>query len=160
MPLAKGAYQILFSSQRRRIGLAAAVIALIWLGALAGVSFLSTPAKFAVTDLSLPVALQVGQVTFAAFARVEWVFALALLAACGWAWRIAPWRLGLAVLIAAGVLARALWLLPALSGRVAMIVAGESPPSAPHHAIYAAIEGVKALALTALAFLALRALPP
>lgn len=136
----------------------AAVVALVWLGALIGVSFLATPVKFSVEALSLPVALQVGQVTFAAFSRMEWVFALVLLAACGWEWRIAPWRLGLALLLAAGVLAQALWLLPALNERVAMVVAGESPPSAPHHAIYAAIEGVKALALIVLALLALRAL--
>lgn len=133
-------------------------MALVWFGALVGVSFLATPVKFSVEALSLPVALQVGQATFAAFSRVEWVFALALLAACGWEWRIAPWRLGLALLLAAGVLAQALWLLPALNERVAMIVAGESPPSTAHHGIYATIEGVKALALTVLGFLALRGL--
>lgn len=35
----------------------AAVIALIWLGMLIGVSFLATPAQFVVQDLSLPAAL-------------------------------------------------------------------------------------------------------
>lgn len=138
--------------------MAAAVIALVWLGALVGVSFLATPVKFSVEALSLPVALQVGQATFAAFSRMEWVLALALLAACAWEWRIAPWRLGFALLLAAGVLAQALWLLPALNERIAMIVAGQSPPPAPHHSIYAVLEGVKALALTVLAFMALRAL--
>jgi hypothetical protein len=136
--------------------MAAAVIALIWLGLLLGVSFLATPVKFVVHDLTLPVALQVGQATFALFARVEWMLAAALLLAAGWAWRARPVSFALAVLVAAGVLAQATWLLPALDARVAQIVAGVSPPRSPHHTLYAGLEAAKAVLLAALAFLALR----
>ena len=117
--------------------MAAAVIALIWLGMLIGVSFLATPVKFVVHDLSLPVALQVGQATFALFARVEWVLAAGLRLRSG---RRAACCLAFAVFIAAA-LAQAVWLLPALDARIAEIVAGGAPPPSPHHTFYAAGSG-------------------
>jgi hypothetical protein len=134
----------------------AAVIALVWLGMLIGVSFLATPVKFVVQDLSMPVALQVGRATFALFSRVEWLLAAALLFAAGWRWRTRPVVLTLAVATGAAVLAQGAWLLPALDVRVAMIVAGGTPPASPHHALYAGIEAMKAIALAVLAAMALR----
>ncbi len=139
--------------------MAATVVALLWLGMLMGVSFLATPVKFVVPDLSLPVALQVGQATFAVFARVEWVLATTLLLFCASAVRARPIRFALAVLGAAVVLAQAVWLMPALDARVDEIVAGGSPPASPHHAIYAALEAAKAFTLIALAVLSLRHAP-
>ena len=70
--------------------MAAAIIAMIWLGMLIGVSFLATPVKFVVADLSLPVALQVGQATFHLFAKVEWALTAALIGASALAWRTRP----------------------------------------------------------------------
>jgi hypothetical protein len=134
----------------------AAVIALVWLGMLMGVSFLATPVKFVVQDLSMPVALQVGRATFALFSRVEWLLAAALLFAAGWRWRTRPVVLTLAVATGAAVLAQGAWLLPALDVRVAMIVAGATPPPSPHHALYAGIEAMKAITLAVLAAMALR----
>ncbi len=136
--------------------MAVAVIALIWLGMLIGVSFLATPVKFVVHDLSLPVALQVGQATFALFARIEWALAVLLCGLCLWTARKRPFVLVLTALIAAAVLAQAVWLLPALDARVTEIVTGGAPPPSPHHTLYAALEGLKAVLLVALAVLVLR----
>lgn len=134
----------------------AAVIALIWLGMLIGVSFLATPVKFVVADLSMPVALQVGQATFHLFAKTEWGFAAALMGVSALALRTRPVVLAISLLIAAGVLAQALWLLPALDARVGEIVAGGAPAPSAHHALYAGLEAAKALMLAMMAFLCLR----
>ena len=136
--------------------MAAAVIALIWLGMLAGVSFLATPVKFVVADLSLPVALQVGQATFHLFAKVEWALAVALVGASALTWRARPIALVITLAIAASVCAQALWLLPALDARVGQIIAGGSPAPSAHHVLYAGIEGVKGVMLAVAALLCLR----
>ena len=136
--------------------MAAAVIALIWLGMILGVSFLATPVKFVVDDLTLPVALQVGQATFGLFTKVEWVFATALVAASAWSWRTRPILLALSTAAAGGVALQAFWLLPMLDTRVAAIVAGQMPPPSAHHAFYAALEAIKAALLIGAATLALR----
>jgi len=138
---------------------AAAVIALIWLGMLIGVSFLATPIKFVVGDLSLPVALQVGQATFHLFAKVEWALAAVLTGASAFPWRTRPIVLIITLAIAVGVIAQTLWLLPALDARVASIVAGETPPPSAHHMLYAGLEGVKGVLLAVAAFLCLRRAP-
>ncbi len=127
-----------------------AALAWVWLGLVIGVSFLATPIKFSVVDLDLPTALQVGNVTFALFSKLECGLALALLAACALAQHRNGLTLCLSAVIAAGVLAQAVWLLPALDTRVSAIVAGEMPPSSPHHHLYAGIELAKACLLAAI----------
>jgi len=127
---------------------------------LVGVSFLATPVKFVVQDLSLPVALQVGQATFDLFARVEWGLAAALVATSGLAWRQRPLALVLVLAIAGVVAVQAVWLLPALDARVDQIVAGVTPAASSHHMLYASLEAAKALLLAAAAFLALRRARP
>src|SRR5699024_5442989 len=57
------------------------LVALIWLGMLLGVSGLATPIKFQAVSLTLPVALDVGQTTFAAFNKMEWLLSVLLILA-------------------------------------------------------------------------------
>ena len=132
--------------------MATAIVALIWLGMLIGVSFLATPVKFVVQDLTLPIALQVGQATFGLFSRIEWGLAVLLVGASAWRWREGALRVILALSVAAVVLMQADWLLPPLGARVA----GETPPPSAHHTFYASLEAARALMLIALAFIALR----
>ena len=100
------------TKQTTRTGaMALAIVALIWTGMVIGVSGLATPVKFQAVSLSLPVALEVGQVTFSAFNRVEWLLALLLLLSGAMAGR--P-RIGLWLpigLVAGIVLAQTVWLL-------------------------------------------------
>ena len=58
-----------------------------WLGLILGVSFLATPAKFQAETLTLPVALEVGRVTFRLLDRLEWLLLAAVMVA---AWRHRP----------------------------------------------------------------------
>lgn len=121
-----------------------AFIAMFWAGALAGVSFLATPVKFQAMSLELPVALEVGKVTFALFTRCEWGLAALL----GFS-VLVPGRpmLRLQVAGAAGVillvLIEAFWLLPVLDARVDAVISGIPLPASPHHNLYAMAEGAK-----------------
>jgi hypothetical protein len=133
-------------------------VALVWGGLLAGVSFLATPVKFVAPSLALPVALDVGRVTFSALNRVEIGAAVVLI---GLVFLTARSALNLAgALVLAGlVLVQAFWLLPALDARVATIMAGGTPPESGLHVAYIAIEGTKLVILLAVGALNLRARP-
>ena len=129
-------------------------VALVWAGMLIGVSFVATPIKFTAPGLSLPVALEVGHVTFRLFSRIEWALALILLlsAVAG----TARARTVLAGLLVAVVVAQAVWLLPALDARVAAVVAGGTPPPSAHHTFYAVAEAAKLLLLAGAGVFGLR----
>lgn len=120
-------------------------VAFVWVGMLAGVSFVATPVKFTAPGLSLPVALEVGRATFHLFSRIEWALAAALLftSIAG----TSRARSALAVLVAVVVTVQASWLLPALDARVAVVVAGNPLPASHHHTAYAIAEAAKLLFL-------------
>ena len=130
-------------------------VALTWLGMLVGVSFIATPVKFMVPSLSLPVALQVGNVTFSLFAKIEWSAAALLVIA------LVPAKTGTAVkamvITTVAILAvESLWLLPVLDARVSAVIAGQPLPPSLDHLLYALSEVAKALLLSGVAILALR----
>lgn len=133
-----------------------AFIATVWLGILIGVSFLATPVKFQAPSLSLPVALDVGRVTFALLAKVEWGLCAALLAAV-LAARRTVWA-GMAGVLAVLLAIQAFWLLPILDQRVGLIIAGQQVAPSHDHVFYIVSDAIKGLALLALCVLALRAL--
>lgn len=121
-------------------------VALFWLGMVCGVSFLATPVKFQATSMSLPVALEIGNVTFAAFSRVEWALAVLLMMATVFVYRRRVLLLATALLVV--ILAvQSFWLLPVLDARMAAVIAGSPLPASMHHFIYASGEGLKALLL-------------
>lgn len=120
-------------------------IALVWAGMLIGVSFVATPIKFSAPSLTLPVALDVGRVTFHLFSRIEWALAATLLLAS--AAGTSYVRAALAVLLVALVTVQSAWLLPVLDARIAVVVAGATLPPSQHHTLYAIAEAVKLLLL-------------
>lgn len=131
------------------------LIPAVWAGLLAGVSFIATPVKFAAPSLELPVALDVGRVTFGLFSRIEWGAAAVLLAALLLAGL--PRRRSLAAAWLVLLLAlQGLWLLPALDARVALVIAGTPAPPSWHHGLYAGAELLKLVTLSGLALAGLR----
>jgi hypothetical protein len=124
-------------------------VSCIYTGALAGVSFLATPVKFLAPSLQLPVALDVGRYTFAAFNKVEWAAAVILLACCLFS-RV-RWKTIAAVAIAGAVAADTIWLLPNLDVRVASIMRGQWPEPSLLHQAYIALDIAKFLLLVAIA---------
>lgn len=133
----------------RRPETIAAFVAIIWLGMLLGVSFIATPVKFEAPSLSLPVALEIGRVTFSLFSRIEWGIALLLvmsLLAC----RCRTVSGFIAAALVAILIAETFWLLPVLDARVEAIISGVPAPAGWHHVTYIGIEVIKAAALVAL----------
>lgn len=122
------------------------VLPVFWLGLLVGVSFLATPVKFQAPSLELPVALDVGRVTFALFNRVEWVLVLLSILAALISGFPRGWSLLLG-LIAFLLALQTFWLLPELNERIRVIITGEVPPASRHHMFYALLETVKSLTL-------------
>lgn len=138
-------------------GAALLFLSVLWLGLLLGVSFLATPVKFQAQSLTLPVALDVGQVTFALFSKVEWALA-ALTAGCLFVAKPGKTQAMTIFVLLAIVAAQTFWLLPVLDGRLEAVVAGSPPPSSNHHVVYIAAETAKALLLLALALTSFRSM--
>lgn len=134
------------STARGWISTLVAVIALIWAGMVLGVSVLATPVKFQAEGLTLPVALDVGRITFQAFNLVELVLGggLLVLAVLG---RMSKVYGLLAAAAMAIVIAQWAYLLPALSERTDIVMAGGTLPSASYHAWYVLAESSKIILL-------------
>jgi hypothetical protein len=143
--------------QNGRSGLCAAAliaVALLWAGMLIGVSWIATPVKFAAASLTMPVALDVGRVTFHLFNTIEWALAVLLLivAFIGRA-RVMPFLFS--AVIAVLILLQTIWLLPLLDERVAMVIAGGTPPPSSLHLWYVIIEAMKLVLLLAIGLVGL-----
>lgn len=126
-------------------------LAWVWMGVVIGVSFLATPVKFTADTITRPVALDVGRVTFQALGYLEWALTLALVLLV-WREFASGRRPSNRALVAVGVVAlavvlQAVWLVPALSDRVASIIAGVEPPPSQLHNIYGVTEVAKVAAL-------------
>lgn len=122
------------------------VLPVFWIGLLVGVSFIATPVKFQAPSLDLPVALDVGRVTFALFNHVEWAMVLlaafvALISGFPRGWSL---LLGLVIILLA---LQTFWLLPELNERIRAIIADKIPQPSHHHMLYAFAETLKLLSL-------------
>jgi hypothetical protein len=133
----------------------ATALPLLWIGLVLGVSFLATPAKFRAENLDGAVALSISLVTFLWLHIAEAVFAvvlavlLVLLKARWLQW----------ALFAVAVLALALqadWILPAFEARTGFIPLLPVLDYGQLHTAFATTEGIKILALLALAFIVFR----
>jgi hypothetical protein len=132
------------------------LVALVWAGMVAGISFLEAWVKFRAPSLSLEEGLDVGRHVFGALNLVEMAWATAALALVVIGRPARP--VGLAAGVAAGIVAlQGAWLLPVLDGRVETLLAGGTPPAAPYHVLYIGLECVKLAALLAVGILSLRA---
>ena len=138
------------ATQKRKYALSLLILALFWLGFLAGVSFLATPVKFLAPSLTLPVALDVGRQTFAVLNPMELLFAFLLSGAAALAWRSTGQgraTLAMTVVLLLMVLAQMLWLLPLLDARVEVILQGGTPPASRLHLLYIVMDVLKLLFL-------------
>lgn len=108
------------------------VLALVWLGILFGVSFVATPVKFTADTLTLPVALDVGGVTFHLLNKIEWILLGALGTLVVFTGRLWIGLGSLALLLAT----QTFWLLPILDERVSAIIGGTQVQDAPYHWLY------------------------
>ncbi len=129
-----------------------------WIGLTVGISMLATPVRFAAGSITRPVALDVGRVVFAALNKAELAALVALLIVVRVSGRSSTWWAwcGLLILI---VLAQGAWLIPELSARTDVILAGGTPPPSNAHAIYSTLELTKIGVLLFLGFRSLAEKP-
>ena len=125
-----------------------------WLGMTAGVSLLATPLRFGAETISRAVALDVGRVVFNGLNKAEFVLLVIVLVQL----RVSGHTRALwmpAFALALIMIAQASWLLPELSARTDIVIAGGEPPPSIAHAAYSTLELGK---LALLAFTGFRAL--
>jgi len=141
------------------VDIAHLLVPVLWLGLLIGVSFIATPAKFVATSLTLPIAVDVGRVTFAFFNEIEWgMFALLVIAIV--LSGPSPFASGATVVVGICLIVQTIWLLPVMNGRIADIVAGGTPPQSAHHLLYIVADVLKVGALAAITWVqSLKLLP-
>lgn len=120
------------------------VVLLIWVGACIAANMIAAPAKFQVADLTLPVALQVGRVQFQWVGYFETAMALFAVVTCLNAPRRVQLLFGAAIILF--VVQRAL-ILPQLSERTDLVIAGQSFDDSHLHLYFIACECAKIVAL-------------
>lgn len=126
------------------------VLTFVWIGFVCAISFMEAWLKFQAPGVTLALGLSIGKLIFSALNKVEWVFSLALL------------LLYLPSKIRAGVfenavvyalvavfilLLQTLWLLPALTVRADLIIAGETAPASYLHFYFVGMEVIKVICL-------------
>lgn len=121
-------------------------VCLIWFGMTAGVSLLATPVRFSASTITRPIALDVGQVVFAALNKAEFVALILLLIIVRVSGKAKEYWAACSVL-ALILLTQSMWLLPALSARTQQIIAGIEPESSIVHGAYSILELSKLLLL-------------
>ena len=126
-------------------------ICLIWFGMTAGVSLLATPVRFSAPTITRPIALDVGQVVFAALNKAEFVALILLLIVVRVSDRAKSLWAGCGAL-ALILFAQSMWLLPELSARTQQIIAGTEPAPSYVHGAYSILELSKLLLLLYLGF--------
>ena len=121
-------------------------IAFTWFGMTAGVSLLATPVRFSVTSLTRPLALDVSRTVFAALNKAEFVALIILLVITRLSGRAREMWAVVATLTLI-LIAQSAWLLPELSARTELIIAGVEPPSSIAHGAYSVLEISKLMLL-------------
>jgi len=117
----------------------------------AGISLLATPVRFTAATITRPVALDVGQVVFAALNKAELLALVILLVVVRVSGRARELWMQCSVLVLI-LLAQSVWLLPELAARSQQIVADIEPAPSIAHGAYSVLELAKLSMLLYLGF--------
>lgn len=118
------------------------IVLILWGGLILGVSFIATPAKFMVSNLPTPVALEVGKVTFHIFNKIEWGMGM-LVILCTAFTKEEPHKWFLSSSLLFLLLLETFWLLPLLDARVGQVIIGKHTIPDVYHNFYIFIEILK-----------------
>ncbi len=123
----------------------------LWIGFVGAISFMEAWLKFRAPGLTMPVALGIGRLVFSALNKVEWMFAIVILAHFAFdKHRLLNRELifiGIPVLM---LLLQTIWLLPTMGARTDLLIrAGEGGEAGPSylHIYYVGMELVKVVFL-------------
>lgn len=135
-------------------GVAVAIaVDFIWLGMVAGISFIEAPLKFRAPGVTLQLGLGIGRLVFRALNRVELVFAAVMAMVMlrpPSAAALAAYLIAVAALVVQLVAVR-----PALNRRSDQVLAGAEGPRSRGHYYYVGLEMGKLIALAATGILLL-----
>ena len=120
----------------------------------AGVSVLSTLARFSAPTVTREVAIDIGRVTFTALNKAELIALIVLLVVVRLSNRARRWW-AICALLTLVLIAQSVWLLPELSARAELIVAGIEPAPSNLHTSYSVLEMTKLAILLVAGFVAL-----
>ena len=126
-------------------------VCLVWFDMTAGISLLATPLRFSAATIMRPIALDVGQVVFAALNKAEFVALILLLVLVRVSGKAKELWAGCGAL-ALILIAQSMWLLPELSARTQQVIAGMEPPASIVHGTYSILELSKLLLLLYMGF--------
>lgn len=120
----------------------------LWIGFVCAISFLEAWLKFKAPGVTIPIGLGIGRLVFAALNKVEWVFAIAIIANLifsKWQWgQFNSLFLLIPIML---LLIQTLWLLPALDARAELHIQGASVPHSNLHFYFVAMELIKVIGL-------------
>ncbi|MBC7388447.1 MAG: hypothetical protein H7329_04490 [Opitutaceae bacterium] len=122
------------------------IIAFIWFGYVAGISFLEAPLKFQAPGITLPLGLGIGRIVFRTLNKIEIVFAIVI--SCIAFFKIKADVIKIVTALLFVILAiQTFWLLPFLDNKAEMIIKGISAPPSQLHFFYIALEALKLVLL-------------
>ncbi len=125
------------------------LLPMLWVGMVAGISFLEAPLKFRAPGVSTVIGLGIGRLVFRAVNAVE-VVLLAVLVAAFLLARPGGAAAALLAAVAAVLIGQLAVVRPALSRRADRVLAGERLPRSRAHVAYVALEVAKVVLLVAL----------
>lgn len=128
-------------------------VTFVWAGFVGAISFMEAWLKFTAPGVTLVTGLSIGKVIFTTLNRVEIVFALVLLITL--IARKAQWSFaaaGLPVFILLILFVQSIWILPPLSARIDLYLAGNTPRPSDLHFYFLALESAKLIALLCYGF--------
>jgi hypothetical protein len=127
------------------------ILPILYAGILIGVSFIATPIKFMATSLDLPVALDVGHVTFHVLIRLEWCLSFICLAIFYFR---ALYKLDytLIAIIFIILAIQTFYLLPILDDRIILIKQNKAVTSSNLHLVYILLDCIKLFSLLTVSY--------
>ena len=124
----------------------------LWIGFVCAISFMEAWLKFTAPGVTLTIGLAIGQRVFSALNKVEITLALIIVAALLLEYKRFEWQYFLLLFTFSVLAIQSLYLLPQLSSRIDLLLAGTQPPPSSLHSYYIMAEVFKVLMLTIFGF--------
>ncbi|MDE5492553.1 hypothetical protein [Elizabethkingia meningoseptica] len=124
------------------------IASFLWIGFLCAISFMEAWLKFRAQGVTLPIGLSIGKIVFTALNKMEWFFAIIIIAGLV-AEKVSflNWRNTSIAIPLLLLLLQTLWLLPILNERATLQIQGQIVPVSNLHFFYVAMELIKVVSL-------------
>lgn len=120
----------------------------IWTGMIIGISFMEAPLKFQAPDMTIEIALGVGQLVFGALNKAEIIFSVVSVVIVFLLRNKLNLISTIFIVFLSGIISlQSLWLLPILDTRVTQIINGMTPEASSKHIHYVICEIIKVILL-------------